>query len=550
MIAAGCLLIGGGVAAWKGREIYRVVKQYRAEKMLPEIHRSMEKGEWNAALEKMNEAFRLAPQYPPVVREMAELLQDSKRDASTVIALINRLEQLGVLTAGDRVIRARTFVEMGRMKDAEIEAQQLLAMGDERAAAFGVLAQVAFAGGRDEAAEKLLSEAVEMDPENFTLRLELAMIRARSEFSEVRALARSDLWAVAQKPDINGIRALGALGGEIGIPAGKESDYARLLRENPLAMDWHRLEALRISLLLEPLRRDVLLEEEFELWKRRPVSEQVDFFTWLLDAGYPEMVIRSLDPGEAREHPRIFRVYIAALLSQGNWEQAETVLTSDDIPLAQGQLHFVRANLAREAGAPIEDIRDELRRAVDYAGVEKFPGLALKAGEMGEELGFSEIAKRGFHAASQAPALEVIAMEKLAALARRSGDSEGLLEVVSESDTLEARCETSYLKLLLGIEIELQASIAREAFDRNPNSAEWHLAALLGAWRMGQHSEAKRLAEALVPTLRANGLDVGKRAVLAGVLGRALPIVEDQSEADSDLKSLMLPAERAFPKLP
>ena len=546
----GCLLVGVGVAAWKGREIYRFVKQERAEMMLPKIHEAMEKGEWNAALEKMNEAFRLAPQHPPVIREMAELLKDSRRDAPTVIALIERLEQLDALTSGDRIIRARTMVQLGRLDEAGSEAEKLLAEGEERALALGVLAQVALARGDNDAAEKLLSEAVKEEPENFTLRLGLAATRARSEFSEVRASAQADLWKVAQEPDLNGIRALAVLGGEVGIPAGKEIEYVQLLREHPFAKDKHHLEALRIVLQLEPQNRDALLGEELALWERRPITEQLEFYKWLLDIGHPEVVVEGLDLEEAKKNPELFRIYIGALLNQGSWEVAETALKESDVPLGQGQLHFVRANIAREAGAPADDIRNELRRAVEFAGVEKFPGLALKAGEMGEVLGFSDVAESGFRSALRAPGLEVIAMEKLAALARRSGNSEVLLAVVSGSNVPEALRETAYLKLLLGIEIELQASAALEAFARDQNSAEWHLAAALGKWRMGAHDEAKALAETLVTRLRANGLDVGKRAVLSGILGRELPSLDGAYEGDSDLGSLLLPAEKAFPGLP
>ncbi len=514
-----------GIAVWQARPLYRVYKRYKAEQKIEASKKAEKLEDWEAAYRRAAEAYKLAPEAEETLRQLAELTAKLVGDPGQAIYFLQRLAELGYETPSDRRLWVDVLLRSGKVEEARVMAEALVAEnvgGAEGAENLGRMASIYLRMGDAAAAERALNRALELDPGNATIGLAYAQIMTESPFSEVQSQGWDMMWKRSEDGGESGLNALRLLAASDRLPASEAETFLQRLRGHPLAGASEELRAATWEIERFPSRRDAVVSRILGGLEGKGPGEAVPYFRWLSGIGESAAVLRYLSLERALSHRDLLSIYINVLADGGRWDDIAEILSGETLPLTEAELHLTKALIAIGRGETDNAlIERELSMATQLATVDNNVSVALRAAQLAEDRGFAGTAIQAYRVATNNPSTAKGAFGRLFEIAKRSRDTEMVFDIVKEAERKGAVVPELmdfgvYLRLLVGDAIEHNWQRATIAADENPRSSTHQLVYALALHRM---HEPEACAE-VCATIDEAPLDPGKRAVFAALLTR------------------------------
>ena len=544
---------GIGLAAWQAKPMHRALQSWRADGMCREAQILLAEGQVMVALQRVQDAIRMAPEHPEAARLNARILARGRRPEA--LYFFDLLERVGQLSDEDRVQRVRALVGLQRMD----EAGRLLQQAFERMPVSNEmidLALLVWPGQMGRVARQLDQrlQATGGAPTDA-----LRLIRVEMASGEP-ALVRSGVnraWNLAGSEDPKvSLVALELLEQCSELSASDSRRLAKALREHSLCSDGHWAASLRREVRLEPLRLQDIVGMARRRIQQQGLLKSEALVHWLLEPPQSQhaLVLRLLDADDSSWSSRgLVESRLTALTAMQRFGELGKLVEDPRVVrhLSPATRSFYRAHLAFVSREDREQMGLALQTAVRVAQQEGRPDLLFKLAGYAEARQQPTVAVDAYRLLTRAAQFQKPAHDGLIRVLFAQGMLDELMEVGAKAlelypEETEYQRLLIYVNLLLGREVELGLDTSRRWQRRLPDEPHWVLLEILASWRLGDRDRVQSLLKG-VDASRLAGTS-GQRAVLALVakdfelqqpLQQLLPGLRDPEVAEG-----MLQAER------
>jgi hypothetical protein len=326
------------------------------------------------------------------------------------------------------------------------------------------------------------------------------------------------------------------------------------LRSHPKSTGWHLVAGLTRQLTLEPLRKNVLIEEAALAAKSRKREDLVPLIRWLIQPPQNEyyMVLALISEDEAKAYQPLLENYLTALTMLRRHDDLERLVKDPKVNsiLSHSVATFFRAHLAYVLNKSAEETRSALIVAKQAADTEHQSGLLEKIAKYSEDRGHNDIAEDAYRSVALNPQTERVGFQGLLRTTEWNGNTEALIAASSEAvrrwpDDGNYLEHYLYASLLAGRKVELGLSQVEELLQKQPNDQVRKLLVALAYWRLQDFEKAV----AHLDGMDLRHLTPGQQAVFAAI-ARDSSVENAKSAAHEvviniDPKARMLPEERS-----
>ena len=520
------LLIAGGVIS--SRTLYHEFQDYRARKFADRAKVEMEAENWEAAYLSIQDAMKISPDEPKVLRAAADLISKTRGDAGTMRQLLQKLIDLGEGTDEDQVALGEAMLKTGDAQRARQIYESLPGTMREQRRGLELLGSILESEGETEQALKTKRRALMINPDDPESRLQLAILDLEQPFDEMRASALDRIREISKRNDAAALQAIVFLAGNTGLKPDAAEALRKTVETHPKAEDRHRLVVLSAYMKVFPTRRKDLIEEECAKHKGKGIEDMVPLLRWLGREGELSRIIGLVPKSLAAKSANVFPIYAEALLGTGKWADLVAMIKSNPAPkISAANAHALLAQCASKLEPDLTEAKHQINNA--YRASVKFGELQVVArcAELAESLGLWGLASEGYEMlAAKSPQGRVIMLTKVYEMAALSKDADRMLEVAgriskAKPESWMFRSRVDYLRLILGEQLEEAAisilSVNQVAESKRTEESKSYLAILraLAAFRLGDMAKAKVEMNAAT---QPSTLPPGIRAVLAGLM--------------------------------
>lgn len=545
--------------------VSKSVRSWRAGKAAAEARAAIAAQDWPNAYRLLAEARRREEENVEVITATIEFLSATKSDPAGLAQQIGLLEKHRSLTDEERLLLGRSFITIGKVKEAREIHDRLPLSISTRPAGLQLMAEILAAEGHVKEARRVGDRATAggsaaNEPQAV---LKQALQEENSTFPEIRQKARESLWETAERSDALALEAVGALARNPRLTRAEADHLLQLVEKHPLTTLAARLEVISAFARLQPDQAPAIYQKEVERFQKEGGGRLDEIAVWLMRQHQDELVFRLVPVKLALKSRELYPILMQTMSQAGRWNELRDLLTMPNPPVPQSLVDLALADVQSRLQPDLRESRRLLEGTVRAAVANGNVVTLSTAAELAARLNLPDIAanaylQAGIKASASSQAEEAMrSLQKSLESALIAKNTDILLEVsrklldlspgsVAYADRL------AYLRLVLGVEMEtvsvsapagaptLQAAFS-VAIERVPPS----LLKALAAYRLGDLDEVKASLATLSNT---SSLPAGQRAVAAGLLAitgrpdRAWEIAEKVPDA------LLLNEELAFLK--
>ncbi|MBN9692271.1 MAG: hypothetical protein J0M24_18650 [Verrucomicrobia bacterium] len=379
------LLVAGIVGA---KPIWTWSKQRRAETFLIQFREADQAGKLDAASAALRSAFFLAPNYPPVAREVAHFY--SRSGLPEALNLWRELGAVSPLTLEDQLAYARVALELDRFDIAVPLMLQLITNSPSSPGVLPLAAEIAQRRGDPDAAVRLANEALNRDPANTTNLWLLANLQLRHPDPNVQSSGRQRLMAMAAGSSPERIKAVQLLLSSRPLPAADVNLLLRLLPERPEATFEERLARLGLENLSDPSGRVARVQALAQpLWNPEGRSNLLAAVSWFGQLGEYQDVLILVPEEQALTDSRLYLNRAGALGELERWSEVESLLANPKAPEMPLLQQILRASAAHAAGRTNESL-GHWQQALTLADTDR--AMLLSIARLAEVRGYTQVA--------------------------------------------------------------------------------------------------------------------------------------------------------------
>ena len=559
LVAIGLLVTGCLTAIVLGfmyaRPLHDQYQNWQAEKLYQEARDLVNNGQGVQAFQRVQEAVKMAPENPNVVRMNAEILTMARRPEA--LYYLDQLDRIGATQENDRVLRVRALMSLDRPKEASELLEDVLNKQVPTDQMMKLAETVWGKSQKDEMLAKSMRNYAARHPEDHEHALRLARVEIMSGKSLEISSGIRRAWEVADgKDEALGLKALELLDSSTDLPPDDSRRLIERLRSHPRAGGWHLVAALSRQVKLEPSRRSELILEAARTARSRQREDLVPLIRWLVMPPQNEYltVLSLVSEDEAITYKPLLDNYLTAITALRRFPDLERLIEDPRVGriLSHTEHSFYRAHLAYVTQKTAEETRAALIVAKNACDIEHRADLLTLIAQYAEERGHFDIAEEAFQAVSRDSKQERAGFDGLIRMTKSNGNTEGLLKAAGEAvrrwpDDIRYQEEFLYANLLTGREVELAFSEVQRLHKLQPKDYQRRLMVALACWRLKDLRTATIFLNDM--DLTGGHLTPGQQAVYAAIAKES--VAENAAEVarivlkDIDPKARMLPEERA-----
>lgn len=547
-------LLFGGKPAW------RAYKKWRAQHLASASLAEMNQGHWDQAARSLFDANALASDEPAVLRAMSVFLTRTKGDSRLLLQTLHRLYESGVATLEDKTSYGTSLASTGDIPGARKVWEDLPPQERESRLALELLSRIQREQGQTAESEATLRRALLSEPDNPECAFRLALLDLSNPFSEIKASARSRLWALAGESDdraANG--AIAFLAGDKELGRVESRQLLELLERRPNPPASLRFRVLSALIRTHPEEREPILEREFQRCRDQGGDQLADVLKWLAEEKEYGRMLQLAPESVAARSGEVFPLMLLALSKQERWREIRTLLTTQrNLPVSKARAALWLAECESHLQPDLAQTRMYLIRALESADKAREQEVIRNTAALAEGKGLWEVASRGYRMLAElGPQSQVPMLEKVYEVSSRSRDGEAMLETAREIQELRPASEVyagrvAYLRLVLGKEMELAAdyllgrtrgAVTVEGAGSGDADRSRSFLRAFAAFRFGdRHGVGSFLSGVAQPEM----LEPGQRAVFAGLLQATGRSAEAFQLAEGVPRQLLLKEELAL----
>lgn len=527
-------------------------QNWQAESLYEEAKMLANDGKIPDAFIRLQRAVKIAPENINAIRMNAEFLTLARRPEA--IHYLDQLERHGKTQETDKHLRVRALMNLHRPKEASDLLEEILTTNKPSDSLMKLAEDVWGKSQKDEMLTKALKNYAEKHPEDRLHQMRLAKVQLSIPKQVEMAEGIRRAWGIADGKDDLSLQALELLDSVENLPIEDSRRLIVALRTHPKGNGWHVVAALRRQTKLEPLRKNILIQEAVEKARGLKGEQRVPLVRWLIEPPQNEYlkVLALVSEEEAKSYPPLLTNYLTALTFLKRHDDLERLVTDPKVNsiLSLSLATFFRAHLAYVLNRSADETRAALIKAKDAADIEHQPQLLEKIALYAEKRGHNDIAEDAYRSVALSPQTERIGYQGLIRTTKENGNTEGLIAASGEAvrrwpDDSNYLEHFLYANLLAGREVELTLTEVKKLLDAQPKDAQRRLFMALAFWRLGDVVSAL----GYLVDMDVGSLSNGQRAVLAAIARDCN--VENAKEAamialrEVDPKARMLPEERS-----
>jgi len=375
VLAVGLVLLVAGLAA---RPVYRVVKDRRAQRLLPSAQAALDTGNLSEAGKLVRVLLGLAPRRPDVLRLTARYC--ARTGNPDGLNYWNFLLSSPEATREDRLAAVEFALALNRLDVSLPHLRRILATNSVDREALRLVSRHFQLAGDPVAARAGAREWLRAYPTDNEAEYTLGVTLLDAPDNSTRSEGARLLWGLTAGGSAWSEAAATTLASRATLTRSESSLLLRLLGEHPET----RLAAERLRLRLHPEDREAIIAGVAALaGSTSPLPEVVPVVTWLAEAGALDQAILLLPAERAVTNATLMSVRIQILLEQKKFDEVQATLGrsgagSNQITLAPYVAECLEAMKARQMKQDT-DIGPRLENALASAG--KDPrALAFVAG--------------------------------------------------------------------------------------------------------------------------------------------------------------------------
>lgn len=379
------LLVAGLVGA---KPFWTWSKQRRAEQFLVQFREADQAGKLEVASASLRSAFFLAPNYPPVAREVAHFY--SRSGLPEALNLWRELSAVSPLTLEDQLAFARVALELDRFDIAVPIILQLITNSPSGPGVLPLAAEIAQRRGDPDSAVRLANEALNRDPGNTTNLWLLANLQLHHPDPNVQSSGRQRLMAMAAGSSPERIKAVQQLLSARPLPAADVNLLLRLLPDRPEAPLDERLARLGLENLSDPSGRVARVRALAQpMWNEAGRSNLLTAVTWFGQLGDFEDILVLVPEEQALTDSRLYLNRAGALGELERWSEVESLLANPNAPEMPLLQQILRASAAHATGRTNESL-GYWQQALNLADTDR--AMLLSIARLAEVRGYTQVA--------------------------------------------------------------------------------------------------------------------------------------------------------------
>jgi len=510
-----------GVTLYNGRTWHRMLKTWQSNRMV-ERSEKMEKSEkLLEAVMEANNAYVKDPDNPKAVRALARYATLMKRNEARF--LWDRLQDLsGPLSDDDLEGKIQSLMNLNEDKTAANEIEKTLRESKPTKKIVEMADRVMRKLGRQEDLLTLLKTYVKQQPDDQQIRLTLAVRLLELGTKDDAPEAMATLWELTALQDDVGMQAIDYLNRLDITGTDDQRKLIELLNHHPKATQEHHVAALRRLTILEPQRKQEIIDEAIKERANAKREDLVPLTRWLTLEGENEKILSFLKEEMAQNYAPLLQNYLNALTGLKRYDQLERVLRDVKTRLTPAERSFHLVHLAFVTNKGWDDVNRQLIDAIKAAQSEAKPDMIMQLAKYAEDRNHLLVAEQAYRAATSSRRKEQSAYDGLLRLTYKNGNSKGFMETAQETarrwpDNQFFLEQSIYSCLLAGINVETSIVHAQKLLDARPEDSQRKLIMALAYIRQ---LDAKAAA-AQLQHIRLNELSLGQAAVMCGVMQEA-----------------------------
>ena len=470
---------------------YRALKRWRADQLMSEAEKSVERGSLVEAYQSARSAHGLDPNNLRALRMLAEMYEGT--GAREALAYRRSVAESAGATGQDRAAYLRVLIRAGRLDLADEFVRKMGVTGRADPVVAALIADLLRMRGQPEEARAVedLAAASSVLGEKTTAELIQARGRLESPDPAERAQARATLLRIGASKVPEARDALRILAAAPDRTEKETREIIRLLEANPLNPATDFFLAKTLTLELRPDWRGAVLEEARKLWSGGTEEQRTALAEFLMRHGDAQGV---LDLPVTRRG-RAFLLRLDALARLGRWPtiREELVLASaEKNALDPFFIEVFQARVAQEMREiSMADVRWKQAMSKAAGNPQKLEFLANFA----EKSGNLPMAAEAYRSMVKFPAAAVPGYLGLIRVAEKRADMRQLRDVLGElsrqlPEDPAPKNDLAYLNLLFNERIDDSLQISRDLVSALPDRAAYRTTLALAYLRKNESQKA------------------------------------------------------------
>jgi len=387
-VAAATLLILLVVGVVGAKPVWTWSKHRRADTFLQQFREADAAGRVEAASAALRSAFFLAPNYPPVAREVAHFY--SRSGLPEALNLWRELSAISPLTVEDELAYTRVALDLDRFDIAIPMVVKLVAKAPGNPGVLPLAAEVAQRRGDLESAISLANEALNQDPTNPTNQWRLANMQLRHQNPKIQDGGRRRLLAMAGGSGPERTRAVSFLLSSEQLQPEEVNLLLRLFPDRPGAQLDERLVRLGLENLKNPSGRVARTRKLAEpYWNVEGRSNLVSIATWMGQRAAYLDILEAIPEEQALTDGRLYLNRAGALGELERWNEVESLLTNPAAPEMPMLQEILRASAMHAAGRTNESL-GHWKQALTLATTDR--AMLQSIARLSESRGYTQVA--------------------------------------------------------------------------------------------------------------------------------------------------------------
>jgi Flp pilus assembly protein TadD len=494
------LLLLGGVGLGGTVGFLRLLRWYEG-KQLAQAERALQKGDLRGARIWLDELLHTAPDHPLACRLMADV-QDASGSPDS-LQWRRRAVQAAPESLHDRLLLALSALRHGNLVLAQ-ESLKVAADPGRRTAFYQSLAAwAALSARRMVEAEGHFEEAVQLDPADPLLRLNLAMMQLRSPVAASRAEGLATLERLRLVPAVR-VRALRALFAE----AGRRRDWDRALALGAeLQADAAAVITDRLAYLDLLKRRDPEAQKDYLARLQERVgaepSDAAQLIHWMKDNVPARNVLRWCRglPPATRADLEVTMATAEVCVKAGDWDALQSLVKNANWGRAD---HHRLALLARVLREQKSEFASGMQWNAALKSAGRRPEALHELAELADAWGWDAEAQQALWTLARGRDHPEEALSRLYERYQKTLDTQGLYRVLARTlelnpENVTARNHFALLSLLLKLDVSRARATARELHEREPTNPHFAATYAYALHVQGRTAEAVRVMDDLQP---------------------------------------------------
>lgn len=496
-----------------------VFDRYRATGIARVAATQFTEGRKADAMLNLKLALTYDKQNPEAARLMAHMFD--AEDNPLALEYHGLVAGSGDATAEDLRLMALSAIRHGNQNVALEAATKNRELGGDPAFPDLIEAQILALRGDSTGREKALRAALQHRETSETLVALADFLLSDPEHLDKNSAEAASLLRRAAEIDK---RQAGLLALRKGLVSGilSPADHAEWMQwylTHPAADTSSRLDAMERELAANPDSRVVVLQKSMELFRDLPIAEKAKAAHWLLEQGEARAALEMLPYSEASTAPGAIRVWIEAVMAQGDWCALEAGLKKPSPTLDDAVRLPLLARAIKRQGRAAE--ADEV-----YAeALQKFQSNPAKLSEVLAGIlaaGEWDLFEKNLTPVVGNPQVASSALRIWVPIARSQRSSAQLLGFYEKALASPILARDPYLldriqfcRLILGLSVPIEDIEHR--LTQAGNNPNYMATAALGYLQNGRKARALKTLEGEVPPVDTSRLLPSRQAAAAAV---------------------------------